>query len=366
MIPRLKYHFEPAKGWINDPNGLVYFNGMYHAFFQHYPHAPHWGPMHWGHTVSKNLIDWEELPIALYPDKEYEQQKDGGGCFSGSAVVCEGVLYLFYTSVSKELGQTQSVAMSRDGVHFEKYENNPVIRSFPEDGSGDFRDPKVTEIDGIYYMVVGSGRDDVAKILLYRSDNLLDWAYIGVLFEGAEYGKVAECPDLFPLGDKYVLMFSNLKTLCSEFIYGDFDGRKFTPISSQRIENGPCFYAPQSFLDPAGRRIVIGWLYSWAKTVEEGAEYAGALTIPRELTITANGKLRLFPVSEAAKLLAQRDEAVQADRHGVVMHPAALNPDTPAKPLEYRGDIKSIDILRDTKTIEVFINKGETSFSYWI
>ena len=187
-----------------------------------------------------------------------------------------------------------------------------------------------------------------------------------LLFGGAEYGEVAECPDLFPLGDKYVLMFSNLKTLCSEFIYGDFDGRRFTPISSQRIENGPCFYAPQSFSDPAGRRIVIGWLYSWAKAVEEDAEYAGALTIPRELTVSSDGKLKLFPVSEAAHLLVQQDEAVQADGHSVIMHPSALNPDTPAEPLEYHGDIEAIDVLRDTKTIEVFINKGEASFSYWI
>lgn len=366
MRPRLQYHFEPKTGWMNDPNGLVYFNGMYHAFFQHYPHAPHWGPMHWGHAVSKNLIDWEELPIALYPDKEYEHQEGGGGCFSGSAIVRDGVLYLIYTSVSKALGQTQSVAMSNDGVHFEKYENNPVIRNFPADGSADFRDPKVTEIDGIYYMVVGSGKDGVAKILLYRSDNLLEWAYVGVLFEGAEYGNVAECPDFFPFGDKYVLMFSNLATLGTEFLYGDFDGQRFTPISCHRIEHGPCFYAPQSFLDPNGRRIVIGWLYSWKKACDEGADYAGALTIPRELTISADGKLRLFPVSEAKHLLVQQDEMVQADEHGIVMHPAALNPDTPAKPLEYRGDVQSVDILRDTKTIEVFVNRGEASFSYWI
>lgn len=351
---------------MNDPNGLVYFNGMYHAFFQHYPHAPHWGPMHWGHAVSKNLIDWEELPIAIYPDRDYEQQEGGGGCFSGSAIVRDGVLYLIYTSVSKDLGQTQSVAMSRDGIHFEKYENNPVIRSFPADGSNDFRDPKVTEIDGTYYMVVGSGKDSVAKILLYRSGNLLDWVYVGVLFEGAKYGSVAECPDIFPLGDKYVLMFSNLATLGTEFLYGDFDGQRFTPISRHKIEHGPCFYAPQSFSDPAGRRIVISWLYSWGKTCDEGAEYAGALTIPRELTMSQDGKLRLFPVSEAVHLLVQSDEAVQVDGNKVMMHPAALNPNTPAEPLVYHGEIQSVDILRDTKTIEVFVNQGEASFSYWI
>ena len=102
---------------MNDPNGLVFFNGKYHAFFQHYPHAPHWGQMHWGHAVSDDLIHWEEKDIALFPDQDYEND---GGCFSGSAIVKDDILYLFYTSVSHELGQTQSVAISKDGIVFEK------------------------------------------------------------------------------------------------------------------------------------------------------------------------------------------------------------------------------------------------------
>ena len=97
VFQRFQFHFEPKSGWMNDPNGLVYFKGKYHAFFQYYPHAPHWGQMHWGHAVSDDLIHWEELPIALYPDQEYE---DDGGCFSGSAVVKDDRLYLVYTSVS--------------------------------------------------------------------------------------------------------------------------------------------------------------------------------------------------------------------------------------------------------------------------
>ena len=108
---RFVNHFEPKIGWMNDPNGLVQFRGRYHAFFQHYPHDTVWGPMHWGHAVSDDLIHWEELPIALYPDQEYEND---GGCFSGSAIVHEDKLYLIYTSVGKELGQTQSIAVSED------------------------------------------------------------------------------------------------------------------------------------------------------------------------------------------------------------------------------------------------------------
>ena len=357
MRPRLRHHFEPAKGWMNDPNGLVYFNGMYHAFFQHNPYAPVWGQMHWGHAVSKNLTDWTELPVALFPDQSYE---NAGGCYSGSALVHDGVLYLFYTSVSHELGQTQSVAFSTDGIHFEKYEQNPVIRHFPDDGSADFRDPKVIKIGETYYMVIGSGKDGVGKVLLYTSQNLFDWEYSGVLLEGKEFGGVIECPDLFPLGDQYVLMFSQIgkTTHSTMFVYGHFDGRRFTPISFHTPEAGPHFYAPQTFSDASGRRILIGWLYSWKKTLDEGAEYAGALSVPREITMS-DGKLRAFPVREAAGLLTQEDELLQRDSRGLLMHPSESDV------LQYSGPIRSVDILRDTKTIEIFINKGEVSYSYW-
>ena len=173
---------------MNDPDGLVFFRGRYHIFYQHYPHAPRWGQMHWGHAVSTDLIHWEELPIALYPDMPYE---DDGGCFSGSAVVKDDRLYLFYTSVSHELGQTQSVAYSDDGVNFRKYEDNPVISRNPL-GAVDFRDPKVTLINGVYHMVVGSGDAETGKVLLFLSEDLLHWDYSGVLFEAAGFGPCIE------------------------------------------------------------------------------------------------------------------------------------------------------------------------------
>lgn len=124
----MRYHFANKKGWMNDPNGLTHFNGKYHAFFQHYPYAPRWGQMHWGHAISDDMINWEEQEIALLPDQEYE---DEGGCFSGSSIVKDGRLYLFYTSVSTKLGQTQSMAYTDDGVTFIKYEGNPIIKESP-------------------------------------------------------------------------------------------------------------------------------------------------------------------------------------------------------------------------------------------
>jgi len=360
MSERLKYHFEPKKGWINDPNGLIFYKSKYHAFFQHYPYAPKWGSMHWGHAVSGDLINWEELPIALYPDKPYDSSEKGG-CWSGSAVIKDGLLYLFYTSVSDEFGQTQSVAVSKDGVHFEKYENNPVIRQFPPDGSYDFRDPKVTQIGGIYYMVLGSGKNNIGKILLYSSENLYDWQYLGVMFEGGQYGGVLECPDFFPFNDKYILMFSQMgrQTHSVMFIYGDFDGKIFTPISFHTPEAGPHFYAPQTFFDDSGRRIIIGWLNSWEKQIETKEDYTGAFSIPREIKMV-DGKLYTFPVSEAAHLLKNSDDLVRVEKDGLTLTAENIS-FTP----EYKGDIERVDILRDTKTIEVFINNGEASFTYW-
>ena len=130
MLPKLALHLQPERGWINDPNGLCYFQGKYHAFFQHNPKAPVWDTMHWGHAVSEDLLHWEELPIALYPDQPYES---GQGCFSGSAVEKDGRLYLFYTAVDSRLAQTQCLAWTDDGQHFTKYPGNPILPQSPID-----------------------------------------------------------------------------------------------------------------------------------------------------------------------------------------------------------------------------------------
>lgn len=358
MPERLNYHFEPQKGWINDPNGLVYFKGKYHAFFQYNPFEPKWGPMYWGHAANDDLVHWEELPIALSPDQKYEDSK---GCFSGSAIEKDGVLFLFYTSVSHELGQTQSIAMSTDGINFEKYKGNPVISQFPEDGSADFRDPKVTKIGATYYMVCGSGKDGIGKVLLYKSDDLFHWHYVNVLFEGAEYGDVIECPDFFPLGGKYILMFSIMgkTTYSTQFVCGNFHDDKFEATDFCTPEAGPHFYAPQTFLDHKNRRIMIGWLYNWEKELDKGAEYAGALTIPRELKMKSN-RITNYPVEEALPLLKADDPLVSVDGNTVIIEPENLS-----LTLDHKQKIEHIAILRDTKTIEVFINAGESSCSYW-
>ena len=342
---------------MNDPNGLIFFRGRYHAFFQYNPDNLAGGPKHWGHAVSDDLIHWEELQTALYPDKPYE---DSGGCYSGSAVEKDGKLWLFYTSVSEKLGQTQSVAVSEDGLNFEKYAGNPIIRSCPISGTPDFRDPRVTLIDGHYYMVCGSGKGDTGKILLFRSDDLFNWDYRGVLFEGSEFGPVFECPDFFKLGDRYVLMFSQMfkKLYTTMFIIGDFENEVFSPLFYSQPEAGRHFYAPQTFEDGNGRRIMIGWLYCWGKPANDEAGYTGAFTVPRELRLLGN-RIYDYPVSEAESLLTDTDELVNITDDSVEI--------SGSKPLlRYEGYVDSVKILRDTKTLEVFINGGQCSFSYWL
>lgn len=354
---RFQYHFEPQKGWMNDPNGLIYFRGQYHAFFQHNPYAPVWGQMHWGHAVSDDLIHWRELPIALYPDQEYEND---GGCFSGSAIGKDGKLYLFYTSVSRDLHQTQSVAYSDDGIHFTKYPGNPVIRQNPL-GYTDFRDPKVTEIDGAYYMVVGTGNEATGKVLLFTSEDLLHWDYVGILFEGAEYAHCIECPDFFKLGSKYVLMFSKINETerSTHFAVGDFDGRRLTNYFISRPEWGEDFYAPQTFA-VADRRILIGWMYHWGKQAPAESVRAGAFSIPRELKLVGS-LVYSFPVKEAQFLLKKHSAYVQAEGKTLTIFDIAGNAEQYILP-----SLETMDILEDTKSIEVFINGGEHSFSRWL
>ncbi len=367
---RFAYHFEPTVGWMNDPNGLSYFGGQYHAFFQYNPYAPKWDTMHWGHAVSEDLITWRQIDTALYPDMEYENKN---GCYSGSAIAREGKLHLFYTAVSKQYGQAQAMAVSEDGVSFTKYEGNPVIPRPPFIAEGeytkDFRDPKVIEAFGRYYMVCGTCRDGVGQVLLYVSDDLTEWNYLCVAYETDKFGGTLECPDLYPLGDRWVLMFSAMKPTVAPtvFVIGDFDGKRFIPEKETYSEYGRDFYAPQTLPAPDGRRVMIGWFYHWGKPLPAGNEVAGALSIPRELSLV-DGRIVNIPVREAAHLLTEECEYVKVN--GTVLTVMGLDGQT-----VYEKDffgvngiekIEKIDILFDRKAVEIFLNGGAVSVSQWL
>lgn len=327
---RLGYHIMAPANWINDPNGLVYYKGEYHVFYQHHPFNEHWGPMYWGHVKSKDLVHWEHLPIALAPGDGY----DLDGCFSGSAVDDNGTLTLIYTGHNwidqqKDLyKQNQSIAISHDGMNFEKVAENPVIQEAPADSSKHFRDPKVWKHEDTWYMVVGnSTKENKGRVLLYESKNLREWTYKGVLAEADEkLGFMWECPDFFELDGKHVLMFSpqgieaegdNYQNLFQTgYMVGtyDYETNEFQHGEFHELDKGHDFYAVQTFLDGKGRRIAIGWMDMWESempTKEDG--WAGALTLPRELFLNKEGKVIMKPVEEL-KLLRKEKLSASFDR----------------------------------------------------
>ena len=304
----LHYHFHPAKGWLNDPNGLSYFHGRYHLFFQHLPGAeyPDGSPMHWGHAVTEDFLHYTELSPALAPDRPY----DAGGVWSGTATEIDGTLYLFYASRDAAGRQTVSVAFSRDGTQFEKYAGNPVIRDYPPDGSADFRDPAVLVRDGRLYLVIASA--DKAKgtgnLLLYTGTDPFHWTYAGVLRE-YENCRFCECPSFVPAGDGYLLSVS----VCPkdarhyfEVMYGAFDGRTFSVSSVSHFQKGPDEYAGQIFHAPDGRNLMVTWVPGWDYQPKE--KCVCCLSLPLELTVR-EGRIAAFPAREVRGLL---------DENGVV------------------------------------------------
>ncbi|HZG85812.1 glycoside hydrolase family 32 protein [Paenibacillus sp.] len=311
---RLHYHLMPKGGWMNDPNGLVYFRGEYHAFYQHDPYRPTQGPMHWGHAKSADLVHWEHLPVALAPSEPYDLDESGsaGGCWSGSAVEDDGKLVLMYTGHvdGGTPPEAQCLAVSEDGVRFAKDAANPVIPAPPETGVFGFRDPKVWKRGDTWYAVVGSGLNGKGRALLYDSRNLREWRYIGVAAEsdGTE-GNMWECPDLFPLGDggEHVLIVSPMNMGATKTMYMsgtfDYETGTFRRAYAERLDYGFDFYAPQTFRDGRGRRLLLAWMNIWGAAMPEQADgWMGAMTLPRELTLGRDGKLRMRPTEELRAL----------------------------------------------------------------
>lgn len=313
---RQRYHFMAQTGWLNDPNGLIWFRGKYHFFFQHNPYGSFWDCMHWGHGVSDDMLHWEYLPLALAPSEPYDDYPRGG-CFSGSAIEHDGKLFLMYTAAAGGVmgcEQTQCIAYSEDGIHFEKYAGNPVITAPAGVSADKFRDPKVWKHGDMFYMVCGASRDDRGQALLYRSSDLLHWEFFNVLAEShGEWGFMWECPDFYELGGKYVFTFSPMGAgeHTSVYMVGDFDyetGRFYCHRSSE-MDWGFDYYAPQSFLAPDGRRIAVAWANEWewmplwkdwGPTYREG--WCGFFNIPREVRMAEDGALEFVPIVETKVL----------------------------------------------------------------
>ena len=331
------FHFTPRTGWLNDPNGFSYYDGKYHLFYQYHPYSSFWGPMHWGHAVSNDMIFWEYLPAALAPDKPYDRL----GCFSGSAVTMDdGSHLLMYTGCTDKPAdptgrsrwlQSQNLAVKGPGgSEYVKYDQTPVITGADlPDGADlyEFRDPYLwREANGTYRALAANGVYDETKgtqLCLFKSDDGFDWHFEQILFEDKrKIGVMWECPNFFPLGEKHVLIASPMDMQVEEeeavgsirfpkgnnvcYILGDCVDGAFIPDADESgrfiyapVDGGLDFYAPQVMETLDGRRVMIGWMQDpkTANDHDESMRLFGQMTVPRELTLE-EGVLYQWPVSE--------------------------------------------------------------------
>jgi beta-fructofuranosidase len=329
---RPAYHLLPQHNWMNDPNGPIWWKGKYHLFYQLNPHAAVWGDMHWGHATSPDMIHWHHEPVALAPTPG---GADSEGCFSGSAVVYNGVPTFIYTGVQNappekatirdgndKLRETQMLATAEDDalLRWKKLET-PVIATPPQGMPvTGFRDPcPWKEADG-WYLGIGSGeRFKGGCILLYRSQDLRKWEFLHQLASGVPNGKQAanpcdsgemwECPDFFPLGKVHYLHYSTENKVI--WTTGDYDAQThtYTPRRSGVLDHG-AYYAPKTFLAPDGRRILWGWIRETRPEAGfSAAGWAGCMSLPRVLTIGDQGQLEIHPAAEIAKLRGTSERA---------------------------------------------------------
>ena len=332
---RPRYHFLPPANWMNDPNGLIQWQGQYHLFYQYNPEAPSWGAMHWGHAVSEDLVHWRHLPIALAPTP---RGPDKDGCWSGCAVDNDGIPTLVYTGV---MPQVQCIATGTDGlITWHKHPSNPVIAGPPDDlRVTGFRDPCVWQEGDRWYALVGSGIQGVGgTALLYRSDDLVDWEYLSPIYvgQGAETGEMWECPDLFPLGDRHVLLFGAHPAFRYTYYFvGRYADHKLTPEILDKVDYGGYFYAAQTLLDDKGRRIMWGWLNEGrSEEAVQAAGWAGVMSLPRILTLRPDGRLGVEPAPELTALRSQHHRLTKVE----------LTPRSPHNLEEVRGDCLEIAV----------------------
>ncbi len=411
---RLRFHLMPPVGWLNDPNGLCQFGGEYHVFYQYAPFEAEGGIKFWGHYKSRDLLRWEQCPVMLYSDQPY----DIHGVYSGSALVQEDGLYLYYTGNVKHAGEydyiragrghNTVVAYSPDGVTLGWKRLLMENRDYPEGLSCHVRDPKVWEQDGRYYMVQGARTlDDEGVVLVFESDDRLHWRHLNTLRTPEPFGYMWECPDLFALDGHWFLLvspqgapgkgagFENVYA-CGYFpLDGDFRDRSARLGEFVPLDYGTDFYAPQTFTAD-GRRLLIGWQGMpdapyCNPTTARGWQHC--LTVPREVRYD-KGKLlqrpareleqlregaqeyrfdgeSTVPLGETAEILLTGECLREVGLGGLTLRHenGRLTMDFPiggygrtvrSAPV---GKLEKLQILMDTSAIEVFANDGEAVMS---
>ena len=412
---RQQFHLQPPVGWLNDPNGLCIYGGQYHAFFQYGPFDVTGGVKHWGHAVSSDLLNWEQLPVMLYPDEPF----DCHGVYSGSALVEGTEMYLYYTGnvkhpgdydyIKQGRGHNVCLAVSHDGRTAASKQCLMYNKDYPSELTCHVRDPKVFTYEGRYYMVLGARTvEDKGEVLVMESTDKLHWSHINTLTTPEPFGYMWECPDLFCIDGQWYLAVSPQGIQCQNIygcgyfaVYGDWRG-EYTLGEFHEMDAGFDYYAPQSFVDDTGRRIQIGWMgmpdadYGNAPTVAHGWQHC--MTVPRVLTNGGNGTLLQDPVPElkarrsAARKLADGAEALFSPCFDLTAAPAGDFTLTVAQGVELvytekdcvcilrftspamadgrterrtrlAEPCRSLRVVGDRSSLEIFLNGGAAVFS---
>ena len=380
---RPQYHLMPAHNWMNDPNGPIYFGGRYHMFHQYNPRGATWGNMHWAHATSPDMIHWQHEPIALAPTAG---GPDSEGVFSGSAVLDDGKPAVIYTAVAPP--SSAGDATLRDGVHtwretqclavaqdddlrVWKKLSEPVIATPPAglEVTG-FRDPALWREGQKWMLILGSGvRGKGGMILLYTSTDLRHWTYLHPLIDGSpgkstsvnpvDTGEMWECPDFFPLGNKHVLLVSTMGKV--RWKVGTYANQRFTPEKEGVVDWGS-YYAAKTMIDADGRRILWGWIPETRPDADLiSAGWAGAMSLPRLLSLSSQNELQTEVAPVAGKLRADhvgnidtvpiKDLAAEID---VRLHPKT--DDFKLRLFSDAGDFVLISCSRQSESRELRVN----------
>ena len=370
-IHRPRYHFLPAANWMNDPNGVIQWDGRYHLFFQYNPDGAYHANMHWGHAVSDDLVHWQELPIAIAPTAN---SPDQGGIFSGCMVNDAGTPVAIYTGVNDDYSvQVQCIARGNaDLTRWEKYPGNPVVGTVPAEmgQTRDFRDPFVWRHDGCWYMTLSSHIVGVGgAVLLYRSENLTDWEYLHPLFVGDKprNGRNFECANFFPLGDKWVLIISvMIADMPSYTLYfvGRWEDQRFIPEVEGVYDAGDS-YASLCHEDEQGRQLIYSWIREGrGNDLQLEAGWSGVQAIPRVLTLDSRNRLVSSPVPNLEPLRGRHQHFAAGDLNEDAVPVAGLTLDIEAEfeakaapqcGIEIAADEDKVSIVyqRSTQTLQV-------------